>query len=725
MVSSFEFVVDAPAIKLGELLKETKSVLKFASPWIKTPAASMVLGLLPLSVKDLQIYTRLDLRDFIGGSSDIEVFRMFFKRFPDLKVRCIPNLHAKFFVFDDRTLFLTSGNLTSGGLSGNVEAGIIAREPQLVQSFNTYISDLFKESLILDSELFERFVEEYEKYRISLSREKRDKSNQEEIVLQSIVGDLTFGKRVTATSRENNLFMREASKSFGVKLVEEPEQPVETVGEYGLHVLSEIGRNISDFNKVDPKLLEVALTHPTYLGDAQRRNAFFRLRLFGAHVLEGFFTLESTKIYKDKLNQELHVILGQSASNKVKEGNCSFFQKSNIEKYFRFDFKNDPGGKDTIIRDIRVSIIGAIFLGLGSDFTNLFKLDRIFDFDINILSEMHLLKDPKTALQEVAQKLFHTTPTYEVISSGGLAHNPTFEVQVRLGKNIYGKGMGGSKGKAEDKAAANALVSGGIKESYVRWLTTKFALLTQTGLIDKNVDQYRLSKINPICQKFNIGLDRAWMINKSLTHPSMLVDKKLSPLNSYISYSTGGSYVWMLYINTKVFLDFSIPESLLTTVVGKLHKLALTGFELLDLKDSLLISNAYTAGREEITSKIKEEVFYSLIYVKYLLDGYEKTTELLDTVLGSEISKVLRASGALEKDNKSKLQELTQVEFVKPNYSVLEMTGLQNKPTFTVGVYINGVLYGIGKGKNVAEAGEEAAGRGISKFNSQKILTTS
>ncbi len=66
-------------------------------------------------------------------------------------------------------------------------------------------------------------------------------------------------------------------------------------------------------------------------------------------------------------------------------------------------------------------------------------------------------RDPKTALQEWAQRRSPELPTYEVIEVTGPSHAPTFAVAVHLGGLTPVVGRGASKRAAEQAAAAKLL----------------------------------------------------------------------------------------------------------------------------------------------------------------------------------------------------------------------------------------------------------------------------
>jgi ribonuclease-3 len=64
--------------------------------------------------------------------------------------------------------------------------------------------------------------------------------------------------------------------------------------------------------------------------------------------------------------------------------------------------------------------------------------------------------DYKTALQELCQKRYRTTPLYTVTGSTGPDHDKNFEVKVVIVNKLTETGTGKSKKEAEKQAAQKA-----------------------------------------------------------------------------------------------------------------------------------------------------------------------------------------------------------------------------------------------------------------------------
>ena len=67
------------------------------------------------------------------------------------------------------------------------------------------------------------------------------------------------------------------------------------------------------------------------------------------------------------------------------------------------------------------------------------------------------LKSPKSRLQEATQRLSGGRPAYRVIEAAGPDHDKVFRVEVAVGGEVLGMGIGPSRRQAETAAAAEAV----------------------------------------------------------------------------------------------------------------------------------------------------------------------------------------------------------------------------------------------------------------------------
>lgn len=123
--------------------------LFISSPFIKYSVASLLCKILESkhdSHLSVRLLTRIRISDLIDGASDLDAFEKLIQLAEisgnDVAVKCISNLHAKVYVFDENTAIVTSSNLTTSGLKSNIEYGIEVTErstiQQILDDMNTY-----------------------------------------------------------------------------------------------------------------------------------------------------------------------------------------------------------------------------------------------------------------------------------------------------------------------------------------------------------------------------------------------------------------------------------------------------------------------------------------------------------------------------------------------------------------------------------------------------------
>lgn len=102
------------------------------------------------------------------------------------------------------------------------------------------------------------------------------------------------------------------------------------------------------------------------------------------------------------------------------------------------------------------AILGALYLDQGLIPVRTVVARFILPESERILHE-RLDRDPKSLLQEMSQGQLQVTPHYRLVDTKGPDHAKEFTVQVVLGDQVYGQGIGRSKQHAEQEAARLAL----------------------------------------------------------------------------------------------------------------------------------------------------------------------------------------------------------------------------------------------------------------------------
>lgn len=111
--------------------------------------------------------------------------------------------------------------------------------------------------------------------------------------------------------------------------------------------------------------------------------------------------------------------------------------------------------KPSILADAFEAVLGAVYLDQGIETTRR-VIERLFADKIRDHAEGGVVRDFKTALQEVTVASQGLIPEYRITSSGP-DHAKRFRAQAYLSGRMLGEGEGRSKKEAEQAAAKEAL----------------------------------------------------------------------------------------------------------------------------------------------------------------------------------------------------------------------------------------------------------------------------
>ncbi len=165
----------------------------------------------------------------------------------------------------------------------------------------------------------------------------------------------------------------------------------------------------------------------------------------------------------------------------------------------------------------------------------------------------------------------------------------------------------------------------------------------------------------------------------------------------------------------KTYPDFD--EGILTnlrSLVVNTKSLAKTAKKL-DFGSSLLLSRGEEDSKGRENESILANTFEAVIGALYLDQGVDAVKELLNKVLIPNIEEYVQKK--VFKDPKSLLQEYVQAKKQNsPLYKVLNEEGPAHAKKFTIGVFVEGELFGEGIGKSKQEAEEKAAEQALEKI---------
>lgn len=206
----------------------------------------------------------------------------------------------------------------------------------------------------------------------------------------------------------------------------------------------------------DEELLSTAFVHRSYINEhksVKQHNE--RLEFLGDAVLELVVT---EYLYQNYKNPEGDLTNWRSALVKT-ESISEAAGKLGFEEYLKMsrgERASSGRSRQLILANSFEAVTGAIYLDQGYEVAKNF-ISRNIIVNLEKIIEQKLYIDPKSLFQEISQEKEGLTPRYEVISEEGPDHDKVFEIGVRVGDKVWGKGKGASKQLAQQEAAKAAL----------------------------------------------------------------------------------------------------------------------------------------------------------------------------------------------------------------------------------------------------------------------------
>lgn len=203
-----------------------------------------------------------------------------------------------------------------------------------------------------------------------------------------------------------------------------------------------------------PHLAE-ALTHPSYANERPGTRDNQRLEFLGDSVL-GFCVSE--------LLFERYPAVAEGTLTRLRAGLVNdealaeWGRAQGLAPALRLGRGAAAGGlaeSTNVLADAVEALIAATFLDGGLDAAR--RAVRLVVEERLAALDASSANDAKSELQERVQALGIPAPKYAVVGSGGPPHEPWFEVEVRAGDRVLGRGRGRSKRYAERVAAETAL----------------------------------------------------------------------------------------------------------------------------------------------------------------------------------------------------------------------------------------------------------------------------
>jgi len=116
-----------------ELCKNSNKSIKLCAPFVKKDIMEDILNF-KKNATNIKLITNINLQSFHRKASDISAIKQALDN--NVGVYNCTTLHAKIYIFDNKTCLVTSANLTFSGLKKNLECGILTDEINIIKSIN-------------------------------------------------------------------------------------------------------------------------------------------------------------------------------------------------------------------------------------------------------------------------------------------------------------------------------------------------------------------------------------------------------------------------------------------------------------------------------------------------------------------------------------------------------------------------------------------------------------
>lgn len=207
-----------------------------------------------------------------------------------------------------------------------------------------------------------------------------------------------------------------------------------------------------------PDLLAQALTHRSFLNERPNEASGDneRLEFLGDAILDFVITNMLFHRYPNMSEGEMTRLRAALVRT---ETLAELAAACYIGEALRMGKGEDSSGgrrRRTILCDAFEALLGALFLDQGLAAVEAFVLPLLEPRADYILAE-GLHRDARSTLQEWSQAVHNITPVYRVVESAGPDHDKAFKVEVVIGDQVVGHGVGKSKQMAAQAAARAVL----------------------------------------------------------------------------------------------------------------------------------------------------------------------------------------------------------------------------------------------------------------------------
>jgi ribonuclease III len=217
-------------------------------------------------------------------------------------------------------------------------------------------------------------------------------------------------------------------------------------------------------------------------------------------------------------------------------------------------------------------------------------------------------------------------------------------------------------------------------------------------------------------EKLGVKFNDIQLLVTAFTHRSYVNEHRKTVFEHNERLEFLGDAVLELVSTEYLFSNYSEPEGILTNWRSSLVRTesisaAASRYE---YEPFLRLSRGEKRGTERARMQILANSYEAVVGALYLDQGYDVAKRFITESLLTTFQQILDTGSWM--DPKSHLQELAQSqEAATPEYRVIEEVGPDHDKTFTVGVYVKGILRGQGVGPS-KQAGQQKAAEAALEF---------
>ena len=210
----------------------------------------------------------------------------------------------------------------------------------------------------------------------------------------------------------------------------------------------------------DPELLRQAFVHSSYFNENPQAVSGHneRLEFLGDAVIG---LVVSRHLFERFPNDDEGLLTARRASLVNRDALAGLAVRLGLDRYLllgRGEAEAGGATRPSLLAAAFEALAGALFLAEGLELTSRWLTD-LLEPEVPGSAEVEPPKSAKSRLQEWSQREHRLKPHYELVSTTGPAHEQTFTVAAVLRGERISTGVGSSRQRAEEQAAAAALDS--------------------------------------------------------------------------------------------------------------------------------------------------------------------------------------------------------------------------------------------------------------------------